>query len=245
MAGWPRTSSRPGMSESALRRRWHPNPACSKTWTRPDSAGRSPRPEVRGRPTPLEPGQVAMRLAADLARIPLVTTPAWLGARSWSPRSRSTPRTAGSPTRPGPQSAVLRAAAELPVACRAAQGRRRRRRSRKQPPTRRGATQLMLDALAPTNFLPTNPAALKRAFETGGCEPGQGARNFVDDLVTTRAGRARSTPAVQGGREPRRHAGQGRVPQRPHGAAPVRAADRAGARDARCCAARRGSTSTT
>src|SRR6478735_1690191 len=41
---------------------------------------------------------------------------------------------------------------------------------------------LMLDALAPTNFLATNPAALKRAFETGGRSLLKGARNFVDDV---------------------------------------------------------------
>jgi polyhydroxyalkanoate synthase subunit PhaC len=45
------------------------------------------------------------------------------------------------------------------------------------------ALDLMLDALAPTNFLPTNPAALKRAFETGGVSLAKGARHFVDDLV--------------------------------------------------------------
>ena len=37
--------------------------------------------------------------------------------------------------------------------------------------------------LAPTNFLPTNPAALKRAFETGGASVVAGAGNFVDDLL--------------------------------------------------------------
>jgi polyhydroxyalkanoate synthase len=40
----------------------------------------------------------------------------------------------------------------------------------------------MLAALAPTNYLATNPAALKRAFETGGASVVAGARNFLDDL---------------------------------------------------------------
>lgn len=42
----------------------------------------------------------------------------------------------------------------------------------------------LVDAVAPTNFLPTNPAALKRAFDTGGLSLARGARNFVSDLVT-------------------------------------------------------------
>jgi polyhydroxyalkanoate synthase subunit PhaC len=45
------------------------------------------------------------------------------------------------------------------------------------------ATGLLLDALSPTNFLMTNPAALKRAFETGGGSLVAGARNFLDDLA--------------------------------------------------------------
>ncbi len=44
-------------------------------------------------------------------------------------------------------------------------------------------TGFLVDAVAPTNFLATNPAALKRAFETGGASLVAGARNFVDDLV--------------------------------------------------------------
>ena len=45
------------------------------------------------------------------------------------------------------------------------------------------AIGLAFDALAPTNFLPTNPAALKRAFDTGGASVAAGFRNFLDDLV--------------------------------------------------------------
>ena len=46
------------------------------------------------------------------------------------------------------------------------------------------ATGFLLDALAPTNFLPTNPAALKRALETGGTSVRAGAGNFVSDLLS-------------------------------------------------------------
>ena len=45
------------------------------------------------------------------------------------------------------------------------------------------AVGLAFDALAPTNFLATNPAALKRAFETGGASLFAGARNLLDDLA--------------------------------------------------------------
>ncbi len=38
-------------------------------------------------------------------------------------------------------------------------------------------------ALAPSNFLPTNPAALKRAFETGGLSLLHGGRNMIRDLA--------------------------------------------------------------
>ena len=44
------------------------------------------------------------------------------------------------------------------------------------------ASDLILAALAPTNYLATNPAALKRAFETGGASVVAGTRNFLDDL---------------------------------------------------------------
>jgi polyhydroxyalkanoate synthase len=45
------------------------------------------------------------------------------------------------------------------------------------------ALDFALDAVAPTNALLTNPAALKRAFETGGLSVMRGMRNFVDDAL--------------------------------------------------------------
>jgi polyhydroxyalkanoate synthase subunit PhaC len=44
------------------------------------------------------------------------------------------------------------------------------------------ASDLILAALAPTNYLVTNPVALKRAFETAGASVVAGARNFLDDF---------------------------------------------------------------
>ena len=46
----------------------------------------------------------------------------------------------------------------------------------------RFAVTLLTEALAPTNTLIGNPAALKRAFETGGKSLIAGARNFMSDL---------------------------------------------------------------
>jgi polyhydroxyalkanoate synthase subunit PhaC len=45
------------------------------------------------------------------------------------------------------------------------------------------AISQMVDALAPTNFLFGNPAALKRAFETGGRSVVRGFTHLVDDAV--------------------------------------------------------------
>ncbi len=46
------------------------------------------------------------------------------------------------------------------------------------------AAGFLADALAPVNFLPTNPAALKRAVDTGGLSLLAGARNMVSDILT-------------------------------------------------------------
>jgi polyhydroxyalkanoate synthase len=46
----------------------------------------------------------------------------------------------------------------------------------------RFAAKFILDALAPTNTLPGNPAALRQAFDTGGKSVVNGARNMLGDL---------------------------------------------------------------
>jgi polyhydroxyalkanoate synthase subunit PhaC len=48
----------------------------------------------------------------------------------------------------------------------------------------RYTTNVLTAVAAPTNLLPGNPAALKRAFETGGSSLLRGARNFVGDLIS-------------------------------------------------------------
>ncbi|HKR49546.1 MAG TPA: alpha/beta fold hydrolase, partial [Pseudonocardiaceae bacterium] len=52
----------------------------------------------------------------------------------------------------------------------------------------------MLDAAAPTNWLPTNPAALKKAFDTGGLSLVRGARNLLSDVVTNKGMPRQVTP---------------------------------------------------
>jgi polyhydroxyalkanoate synthase len=46
------------------------------------------------------------------------------------------------------------------------------------------AVQLMIDALAPTNFVVANPAVIKKALDTGGLSLAKGARNFIHDVRT-------------------------------------------------------------
>jgi len=46
----------------------------------------------------------------------------------------------------------------------------------------RFAMTVLTSAAAPTNYLPLNPAALKRAFDSSGVSIARGLRNFVRDL---------------------------------------------------------------
>jgi polyhydroxyalkanoate synthase len=133
---------------------------------------------------PLVPGQVAMRLATDLAQIPLVTASAWLGRPVEPPvpvdakdRRFADPAWTTNPMFYGLRLSYLlasRAAQDVVTSAGLDEGTATKAAA---------ATQLLLDAMAPTNFLPTNPAALKLAFDTAGASLVKGARNFADDLV--------------------------------------------------------------
>ena len=152
---------------------------------------------------------VACQLATDLARIPVVA-----GAKAFG--ADLEPPVAVDPEGPalrrpglGGEPAVLRHPAD--ATSRRAGWRVTWSAPRRWPRTRRArpgcSWTSMLDALAPTNFLPTNPAALKRAFDTGGGSLVEGARQFLDDLRNN-GGRPRQvdTSGFEVGREPRRHA---------------------------------------
>ena len=56
------------------------------------------------------------------------------------------------------------------------------RRSWQDAERARFVVNILMSALAPTNFLPTNPAALKRAFDTAGLSVAKGATQWWRDL---------------------------------------------------------------
>src|SRR5437899_3021520 len=58
------------------------------------------------------------------------------------------------------------------------------------------ATQLMLDAMSPTNLAITNPTVLKRAFDSGGVSLATGFRNFLDDFASNQGRRRQVQPGV-------------------------------------------------
>jgi polyhydroxyalkanoate synthase len=133
---------------------------------------------------PLVPMSAAVQLASHLARIPLVATTRWLGREvepplPVDPKDRRFADPAWD-TNPVFYSVRLGYLAACRFA-RAALGSAAAEADAGGKATL--ALDLMLDAFAPTNFLATNPAALKRAFDTAGASLVKGAGNFVDDLL--------------------------------------------------------------
>ena len=89
----------------------------------------------------------------------------------------------------------------------------------------RFASNILISTLAPTNYLPTNPAALKRAFDTGGRSLARGLGHFVDDLRNNGGMPTMVEPdAFEVGRRPR---------------AQPRCGRRSATRWARCCSTSR------
>ncbi|HWM59010.1 MAG TPA: poly-beta-hydroxybutyrate polymerase, partial [Pseudonocardia sp.] len=128
--------------------------------------------------------QATSQLVADLAQIPLVAATRWFGRDAEPPveidpkdRRFADPAWTDNPLFYSVRLAYL-AASRCARAVVGAAG--------LDPDSARKASMavdLMLDAAAPTNFLVTNPAALKRAFDTAGASLVKGAGQFVDDLV--------------------------------------------------------------
>lgn len=145
--------------------------------------------------TPVAPALAAFRLGTHLALTPIAATRAWLGLDAHPPvgvdpkdRRFADPAWASNPAYYSVRLAYLASAQYAREMVESAQV---------APDIARKAEMtlnLLIDALAPTNFLATNPAALRRAFETGGSSLVKGARAFVDDLLHN-GGRPRQVDA--------------------------------------------------
>ncbi len=133
---------------------------------------------------PVTPVKSAVHLATNLARIPVIAGARWLG-REIDPPVEVDPkdRRFAAPawqTNPAYYSARLaylaaaKAARDVVGSAKIEAGAKRKAEM---------ALELLVDAMAPTNFLPGNPAALQRAFDTAGMSVLKGARQFADDLV--------------------------------------------------------------
>jgi polyhydroxyalkanoate synthase len=137
-----------------------------------------------GTTNPFIPGQAAIQLFADLARVPAVAAAQWLGREAEPPvpvdpkdRRFADPAWSANPWFYGLRLSYL-------ATCRFARDMVGSAALDDETAKKaQAATELMLDALAPTNFLATNPAALKRAFDTGGLSVAKGARMFTEDLL--------------------------------------------------------------
>lgn len=132
---------------------------------------------------PAEPARAAARLLGELARIPVVAATRWLGQDAepvveLDPRDR---RFADPAWSTNPAFFAIRQAYLATARC----SRDVLASARLEPATARKAEMaldLLLDALAPTNFAVSNPAVLKRAFDTAGGSLARGAQQFLDDL---------------------------------------------------------------
>ena len=91
--------------------------------------------------------------------------------------------------------------------------------------------QQFVDAMSPTLLLLSNPAALRKAMETGGASLAAGAQNLLADLKEGRLSHGRYH-GLRAGPQHGHDAGQGGLPQPADRADPVRADDQDGPRGA-------------
>jgi polyhydroxyalkanoate synthase len=126
----------------------------------------------------------AIRLASDLAQIPIIAANRLLGAEPEPPVPVDPKDRRFADPAWNTNAAYYSARLAYLATCRFA--REILKSADLEADTAHKATlalELLLDAAAPTNFLLSNPAALKRAFDTTGVSVARGARNLVDDLL--------------------------------------------------------------
>ena len=89
-------------------------------------------------------------------------------------------------------------------------------------------TRQFVDAMAPSNFVMTNPEVLRKTLESGGENLVKGLEHLLDDLERGKGQlqiKMTDPDAFEVGKQHRHHPGQGRLPERPDPAAAIRADD--------------------
>jgi polyhydroxyalkanoate synthase subunit PhaC len=133
---------------------------------------------------PALPARASLQLATDLAQIPWVAATRWFGREIDTPvpvdpkdRRFADPAWSTNPWFYGMRLAYLSSCRFVRDVVTAA--------ALDDDVARKAelALNLTLDALSPTNFFALNPAALKKAFDTGGSSVVKGWLTFLDDLV--------------------------------------------------------------
>ena len=124
----------------------------------------------------------SIRLSSDLARIPSTVLNSWIKKPNGGGKASSDRRFADPAWTDNPYFHALRLAylaqCEFARSLVGSSG-----VDAKQAAKASLGLNLLLDAVAPTNFLVSNPVAMKRAFETAGMSLLRGARNLALDVA--------------------------------------------------------------
>ena len=93
------------------------------------------------------------------------------------------------------------------------------------------------NAISPSNFVLTNPELMRETLSSNAENLVRGMHMLAEDIEAGQGNlkiRQSDASQVRGRHEPRAHARQGDLPERPDAADPVRADDRDGAASGRC-----------